>query len=1200
MALAIFKRMCPSCGGDVTSDRLSMGLPCDRCSGEPYWIEEVERRVAELDSYFAKAIGTNMWSAQRLWAKRLFRGKSFAITAPTGSGKTVFGILASLYFAERGKRVLFVLPTSILVGQVGEKACKFRDILGLAGIEIVCYHSFLSKKEKKEALQKIESGDYDVLIVTSTFLTRQFSSMGAARFDLAFVDDVDGILKSSKAFDALLKCIGLDGELVGKALELVNARTEFARYRRLGQAPEAERAAKRIAELESAIARELAERKIGKVVVSSASLRGKRTKRAKLFRELLGFELGSRSEYLRNVVDVYVRSGDLVKSVVELVERLGPGGIVFAPQDGGLARVEELHKALVERGVKSEAYIRPRKGLLKRFERGETEILVGVASYRSPLARGIDLPYSVRYVIFAGVPKFKFSLDPEEFSPAKMLILLANLRECLRGRRKFECDRHIAHLRRALLLGRAGIADVVEAVKEGRQLEGYKEYVRRVVVSVYGFLKKALSDKEVVERLKTNAAVKVSLEGGRTYFVLADPVAYIQGSGRTSRLYSGGISKGLAVTVVDDERAFRQLKRELEYRLEEFEWLPIERVDLGSLMREIAEERELIKALAGGKKAPSSRDLVKTSLLVVESPSKAKTISRFYGSPARRKVGSLYVYEVNTGDRVLQITATGGHLFDLVTDEGLFGVLEIGERVVPVYSTIKRCLDCGETFTEETGKCPKCGSGNIRDTREVVEALRELAFEVDEVLIGTDPDSEGEKIAWDVALVLKPYSRSVKRVEFHEITKRAIEEALANPREIDERLVRAQIVRRIEDRWVGFGLSQIVQEEFDRRSLSAGRVQTPVLGWIIDHYRKKKESKVYLARVMLNNGLRLYFRLDVRNGWEARRLVKKLVGESVSAEVLEERVEDLSPPPPLTTDAMLREASTRLGLSAGRTMRLAQDLFELGLITYHRTDSTRVSRVGMALARKYLEEKLGAAYYKGRSWQIGGEGAHECIRPTRPIDAEELRKLVSAGILRLSRRLERDHFRVYDLVFRRFVASQMVPAKIERKRIRFRVAGEYSCELDIRTGILERGFTLVLPLPVFENLSLDSLEVKESDYLRTSDVKILTQGDAVALMKERGLGRPSTYAKILETLSKRGYVMNIGKRAYLIPLDRGIKVFEFLSRKYPELVSEERTRRLLAKMDRVERGLEDYQRVLRELKTELSELGVLGRAQRAP
>lgn len=134
----------------------------------------------------------------------------------------------------------------------------------------------------------------------------------------------------------------------------------------------------------------------------------------------------------------------------------------------------------------------------------------------------------------------------------------------------------------------------------------------------------------------------------------------------------------------------------------------------------------------------------------------------------------------------------------------------------------------------------------------------------------------------------------------------------------------------------------------------------------------------------------------------------------------------------------------------------------------------------------------------------------------------------------------------------------------------------------------------MLPLSVFEDFSLDSLEVKESDYLKTSDVKILTQGDAVALMKERGIGRPSTYAKVLETLSKRGYVMSAGRRAYLIPLDRGIKVFEFLSHRYPELVSEERTRRLLAKMDRVEKGLEDYQRILRELKAELSELGVLG------
>lgn len=309
------------------------------------------------------------------------------------------------------------------------------------------------------------------------------------------------------------------------------------------------------------------------------------------------------------------------------------------------------------------------------------------------------------------------------------------------------------------------------------------------------------------------------------------------------------------------------------------------------------------------------------------------------------------VYEIPTENRVFLITASLGHLVDLSTDKGFFGV-DVNDGFVPVYSTIKRCRVCGYQFTKERDACPKCGAKDIDDAMERIEALRKLSYETGNVIIGTDPDSEGEKIAWDIKNLIGD-EVNIKRAEFHEVTPRAIKESLLNLREIVENLVKAQIIRRIEDRWIGFSLSQKLWEAFGKKYLSAGRVQTPVLGWIIDAERGFKKKKKHTLIPELG--------LEVEGKITDEKEIK------VTIELLGEFKEKITPLPPFTIDEMLRESNKILKISSMDAMKLAQDLFERGLITYHRTDSVYVSERGLKIAEEYLGE-----YFKGRRW--GGSG----------------------------------------------------------------------------------------------------------------------------------------------------------------------------------------------------------------------------------
>ena len=1452
-ATGVYLASCPSCGGPVTDDRLLSRLPCYRCLPDRPPVEsvvdvvrELERRgrgpppgsplaryarveeeARRVEQIFEKATGSRLWSAQRTWVRRALKGKSFAIIAPTGVGKTTFGILMAVYFGSRCSegvrpcKAYIVVPTTPLVEMVEEKARKLAEAAGLS-VRVLAIHSRLTARERRERLRRLVEGDYDVLVTTARFLqTRAPDIIAGARrdggFKFIFVDDVDAVLKSGRSVEAVLRVAGFPDELIerdrGVAWELMRLRQRLARLvERASRGDErAREEAKqlygRIRELERVI--EEARARAATVVVSSATGRP-RGRMVRLFNVLLGFQAGSRSETVRNIVDAYalVEPDRLEERVVELVTSILArcrrcGGLVYVPVDRGVEYAERLAQLLRMAGVRAEPFTSRNVEALERFRRGEVDVLVGVAVYYGVAVRGLDIPERICFAVFAGAPRLRFSARFEDPHPTNILRALSVLADYAPRDVAEEAERLLARLRRLYQrMSQAAVAAVAEELRAGPP----RTPAAREFAAALDFVRRALSREDVWRALESAADLAIVRSGDRSYIVLPDAATYIQASGRTSRLYAGGITRGLSVVVESDERILRGLVRRTRWWVEA-EWRRVEDLDLDALVKELEASREELVEVVEGRRRPEAvgRELVTTALLIVESPNKARTIASFFGRPSVRDVGPVRVYEVSTGDYMLLVAASGGHVYDLVKPrdkverpdprwlvgdvaphveelEGaevanVHGVLVArrgGERLyLPLYAPIARCAICGTQWTLSSPrpspkdlKCPICDTEvAVRTGLDVIEALRDLATEVDVVLIGTDPDTEGEKIGWDLAALIAPYARSIARVEFHEITRRAILEAIRNPKPFGTHemavydreagreesvcainLVRAQIVRRVEDRWIGFTLSPILWTRFwlDRfcgrelwerllehfgeeaktapirelgerlkaavskernparraklratlrmleaccgeegrltdtcrpspnYNLSAGRVQTPVLGWVVERtLLSKKGTRIVVSVTSEEAGVRaLTFSLEelpgelgerareltalaerarrcletfVREGAlgpdcegivskgcagsldsalrggcvsqlgarlaeisnELRRLrdeAKRALGSEaeIEVEVVREDEVEVRPPPPFTTDAMLAEAAARLRLPPPQAMRLAQDLFEMGFITYHRTDSTRVSDVGIAVAREYLREALGEEgerLFAPRTWGTGG--AHEAIRPTRPIDAERLRRLVEEGIIQPARQLTRNHYRLYDLIFRRFIASQMRPARLRRQvvRVRVRLAGHVlERELERYVGVVEEGFLKVYPAVRLEEPARPGTYKAEAIVEARNYVGFMTQSELIRMMRERGIGRPSTYAKIVETLFRRGYVgrphAGEDEKEKARETDRvtaklrGVSVYDFITALFPRLVSESVTRELERRMDEVERGA-DYRRVLSDILSEL-------------
>jgi len=1155
--------------------------------------------------------------------------------------------------------------------------------------------------------RNIPAQDTQLLTTTATLVKRFGELLRFAPYRLVVVDDVDSVIRAtSRNIDRILRLAGVDEEALSAGLEYVRAVREAARSG-------SEEARRRLEEVRRVVEGHVARLRgsLGQLLVSGAVVKSVASARLALFRLFFGFAVGGRAEGLRRVYDLYVdEGGDAVGRVVELVKLLGPGGIIYVPPPRR-ELVDHVVEALRAAGVSVGDFTRPRRELLEAFERGEVSVLVGVATARSPLVRGIDLPHVIRYVVFLGVPRIRFRLRLDEFRPLAYAALLRALRRVVPREERIEIDRALARLRTLA----AYSARVERAVSEGAGTD----FEKRLVDSanrVVELAKRLLSRPEVLEAIRSSPEVSLEFEGGELVVVVPDVTTYVQGSGRTSRLYAGGVTRGVSVVVVDDWKAFEALRREVRLRFQESEFRRVEEADLGAIMREVDEDREAVRRVLAGELPRAASMDVRTTLLIVESPTKARTIASFFGRPGATTVGWVPAYEVATGGRVLIVVPSLGHVYDLPTnlkwhlgrypslssylsnlrDVFAVGVHPEGVEYAVFYNTIKRCQtpEGLESFTDDIQyvkssfeRFKQLDESACRDSLDVINALRDLAMEVDEVLIGTDPDAEGEKIGADIALSIYPVNRNVRRVEFHEVTRPAIARALSEAKQINAARVLAQVVRRVEDRWLGFALSRFVQrspevaravEEYLAAGLARSRPQEGSPAWRIQRYVLLKaveylakkggyapaaELNAYLAKLIGFNKLAGVWRryrefiaasrrgratvaVLTSRGWElAGRLEEELgrVGDAVSllrdmveakrralsagrvqtpvlgmvvvrtrearrsprcvyelelggvrarvegsceelgrlprsGEVVLE-VEDLGrevvrPPPPYTTDALLSDGVAVLGASTQRVMALAQDLFESGLITYHRTDSVRVSPTGMQVAREWLESRGLHSLYRPRAWAPEEAGAHEAIRPTRPMDSEELRALASSGVLQLQIRLTEQHIKLYDLVFRRFMASQMVEAELRRVRYVARVgdssvvlAEGYVYEpvgwLKIYEGVEQAAPIRLVPRLPTGRVSISVVSARR--YL-----PLMSEAQVIAEMKRRGIGRPSTYARIVATILERGYVKPIGRARLLRATSLGEATYDLLSREFGAMVSEERTRVVERMMDEVE------------------------------
>ena len=1069
MAEAIYRALCPVCGGYLTVREARNGL-CERTKRPLKSVFPIEK-MEEFFEFFERALGSKPRTLQRVWARRVLLGDSFAAIAPTGIGKTVFGLVMSFFLAKEGKKSYIILPTTTLLRDVVGRAGEMASRLGMEGV-FIYYHGNMKSREKEEFWERLGKGDFGILITTNAFLAKNFKNLSGLRFDFIFVDDVDSLLKNSRNVDRVLRLLGFTWD-------------EISSGKRVGK-------------------------RRGQLMVSTAT--GRRGRRTELFRALLNFDVGAVRNTLRNIVDVKVPERNLER-LLGILERMGPGALIFAQS---VEEAQNLYASLGDR-LRVGLVTGQEKEPLDKFRDGELDYLIGVSFPYGLLVRGIDLPERIRYAVFYGIPRMRITLGEIDSLSEGMIQLLASL-------------------------------------------------LSRVDEELRAMVRKGAGVEELRERLKASMGMMHKLSGHGIVvegdaIVIPDVRTYIQASGRTSRLYSGGITRG-ASFVLDDPKYLEAL--ELRASFFDIEFRELDEVDLDALREEIDRDRERLSR----KKNIEERELIRFALFVVESPNKARQIARFFGRPNVRVMGDSIVYEAVLSDMVVTIVPTLGHMVDLPTRDrrfrNLHGVV-VGERIIPIFDTVKRCPELGVSFVDEEYYLRNCKE--IKDMKDHIANLRKLALESELVIIGTDPDTEGEKIAWDVLNLIGPFAEKVVRAEFHEVTRPAIERALREARDVDERMVEAQMVRRIEDRWLGFELSGFVTRLFSpsgNRTYSAGRVQSPVLGWIVERTLEARKRK--LIGVDERYGIKLESppsaRLEVR----------------VEGEVREEEREPL---PPYTTDTMLADASRILRLSVGEAMALAQNLFEAGLITYHRTDSTRVSDKGLQVAKLYLKEK-----FVPRRWGKGG--AHECIRPTRPVTAAEIWEAVREGLIQFQNGITKKHLALYDLIFRRFMASQMPPAKVTVQRVSIRAEGvEHEEERVIEAS---GGFYEMYPYHIQVRPRIpEGRLVLELRLMKVPAAPLYRESEIIAMMRERGIGRPSTYAQILEKLKKRGYVRVVGKGA-LKATPLGIRVYRALQKWFGDHVSEEKTRELEEVMDSVAEGRADYQAALREILRETMEI----------
>ncbi|WP_223066763.1 type I DNA topoisomerase [Paenibacillus caui] len=548
------------------------------------------------------------------------------------------------------------------------------------------------------------------------------------------------------------------------------------------------------------------------------------------------------------------------------------------------------------------------------------------------------------------------------------------------------------------------------------------------------------------------------------------------------------------------------------------------------------------------------------SLVIVESPAKAKTIGKYLGSK-------------------FIVKASMGHVRDLPKSQ--IGV-EIENDFNPKYITIR-------------------GKGSV------LKELKDASKKVKKVYLAADPDREGEAIAWHLAHVLDLNEGESCRVVFNEITKQAVKDAFKSPRQINMDLVNAQQARRILDRLVGYKISPLLWKKV-KKGLSAGRVQSVAVKIIMDRENEISEfvpEEYWSITASLKTGDSVFEakfhkfageKKELHSEADVQEVLKAIEGAEYTVGAVKEKERQRHPAPPFTTSSLQQEAARKLNFRAAKTMSVAQQLYEgvdlgkegtVGLITYMRTDSTRIAESAQSEAKEFILEKYGNDFAPESPRQYSkkaanAQDAHEAIRPTSVSrDPESVKAFMS-----------KDQFRLYKLIWERFMASQMASAVLDTMSVDI-AAGEVTFRA-VGSKIRFHGFMKVYVegsddsaaseddkfLPLLhegDRLQKENIEPKQHF---TQPPPRYTEARLVKTLEELGIGRPSTYAPTLETIQKRGYVAIEEKK--FVPTELGELVIEQMEQFFPEILDVEFTANMEGDLDHVEEGTEDWVRVLGE------------------
>ena len=568
-------------------------------------------------------------------------------------------------------------------------------------------------------------------------------------------------------------------------------------------------------------------------------------------------------------------------------------------------------------------------------------------------------------------------------------------------------------------------------------------------------------------------------------------------------------------------------------------------------------------------------------LIIVESPTKAKTLSRFLNGK-------------------YQVEATMGHIRDLPKAD--FGV-DIDNNFTPRYII-------------------------PRDKAKRVGELKEIAAKAEDVILATDPDREGEAIAWHIATILGEKGKGKKkaflathpalplqRIVFHEITKQAIQEALDNPRTIDTQLVDAQQARRILDRLVGYKLSPLLWKKLSKRWLSAGRVQSVTVRLIVEREKEiiafqsrqfwtidavfltsQKDAKTITAHLVSKDGVKyeetLTFTLfDGKYTTSTTTIITHDAADAIvhdckspyTVSAVDKKEVKRSPGAPFTTSTLQQEAGRRFSFSSKKTMQIAQKLYEEGYITYHRTDSVNLSEKFLAESRDYIKNQYGKEYVSDavRKFQTKSkvaQEAHEAIRPTECT--------LTADKMSSEQDLNRDHHRIYDIIWKRAIASQAKEAVFDSTTIDIASTNGYVFEaqgsvikFDGFLKIIGRDTeeTVIPDVSVGQTVDLQSCIPQEH---LTSPPPRYTEASLVKTLEEKDIGRPSTYAPIISTIQERQYVTREDKK--LVPTELGNSVTAFLVEYFANIMELPFTAKLEQDLDSIANGTRKWQPVISE------------------